>query len=167
MKWEVRFLYWLQTRWRSPGRNRFWYAVTWFGYAASLPLAVGVCLLLSPAYRMTGWTSLTAIGCVELLFNHLLKGIVNRTRPFVAHPELEAVGRRPRDKSFPSGHTSSAFACALILASSLPLWAGVAALAAASMIAFSRLYLAVHYPTDVIGGILAAVLTDSVALALF
>ena len=116
---------------------------------------------------MTGWASLTAIGCVELLFNHLLKGIVNRTRPFVAHPELEAVGRRPQDKSFPSGHTSSAFACALILASSLPLWAGIAALAAASIIAFSRVYLAVHYPTDVIGGILAAALTDSVALALF
>lgn len=167
MEWEVRFLYWLQTRLRSPGRNRFWYAVTWFGYAASLPLAVSVCLLLFPAYRMTGWASLTAVGCVELFFNHILKAIVNRDRPFAAHPELEAIGRRPRDKSFPSGHTSSAFACVLILAFVFPPWAGAAALAAASMIAFSRMYLAVHYPTDIIGGILAAVLADCVVLALF
>ena len=96
-----------------------------------------------------------------------LKRIVHRDRPFIAHPELEAIGRKPKDKSFPSGHTSSAFACVLILACSFPPWAGILALAGASMIAFSRLYLAVHYPTDIIGGVLAAVLVDYIVLSLF
>ena len=167
MKWEAHFLYWLQTRWRTPNRNRFWYIVTWFGYSASLSLAVSILLLFNPAYRITGWTSLTAIACTELFFNHILKKIVHRDRPFITYPQLEVIGRRPKDKSFPSGHTSSAFACALILFVSLPLWAGIAALSAAAMIAFSRLYLAVHYPTDLLGGILAAVLVDCLVLALF
>lgn len=166
MNWEVRFLYWLQEH-RSPRRDRFWYVVTGFGYAASLPLLVSALLLLSPVYRVVGWTSLTAIGVMELLFNHILKRIINRNRPFITHQELTAVGRIPKDKSFPSGHTSSAFACALILLSALPLWAGLTAVVIAILIAWSRLYLAVHYPTDVLGGILAAVLVDYVVLRMF
>lgn len=166
VNWEIRFLLWLQER-RTPWKNRLWYTVTWFGYAACLPLFVSALLLLNPAYRMTGLRSFTAIGIMELLFNHILKRIINRDRPFAAHPELTAVGRIPKDKSFPSGHTSSAFACALLLASAFPVWVGVTATAVAAAIAFSRLYLAVHYPTDVIGGILSAVLVDWCVLRLF
>ena len=166
MNWEIRFLYWLQSH-RTPRRDRFWYAVTWLGYGAGLPLLTSVLLLISPSYKMTGFASLTAIGVMELLFNHFLKAIIGRDRPFAAHPELVAVGREPGDKSFPSGHTSSAFACALIFCAALPVWAGVIALTVASMIAFSRVYLAVHYPTDVLGGIFAAILVDSVVLCFF
>lgn len=167
MKWEFRFLYWLQTRWRTPRRDRFWYTVTWFGYAASLPLVVSLSLFLRPSSRMTGLASLTAIGCTELFFNHILKRIVCRDRPFVTYPELIAIGIKPKDESFPSGHTSSAFACALILAFSFPPWVGILALSAAGMIAFSRVYLAVHYPTDVIGGVLSAALVDFAVVSLF
>ena len=167
MAWEVRFLYWLQTYYRSPQRTCFWYAVTWCGYAASMPVLASAILLLIPEYQMTGWASLSAIGIIEVLFNHILKRIISRERPFVAHPELTAIGRLPKDKSFPSGHTSSAFACALIFALRLSLWAGIPALVFAAMIAFSRLYLSVHYPTDVIGGILAAVIVDRIVLILY
>lgn len=167
MEWEVRMMYWLQTHLRNPKRDKFWYTVTWFGYAASLSLAVSILLLFFPACRMAGWASLIAIGITELFFNHILRSIVPRDRPFKAHPELKGIGRLPKDNSFPSGHTSSAFACAFILWFSFGPWVGVVAVAAASMIAFSRVYLAHHYPTDILGGILAAVLVDYIVLSLF
>ena len=159
MTWEVRLLLWIQRRLRSPFRDRFWTVVTALGYGDTLALAVCALLLCFPAYRSAAWTALLAMGAVELVFNHLLKAVAGRERPFQAHPEIHAVGRLPRDKSFPSGHTSGAFTCAGVFLWRLPPSMGVPALALACMIAFSRLYLGVHYPTDVLGGIAAAALT--------
>ena len=85
--------------------------------------------------------------------NIVLKPLVGRIRPFLVNTAVELLTAPPADASFPSGHTAASFAAVFALrASGSPLWKPALVLAAG--IAFSRLYLYVHWPTDVLGGIL-------------
>ena len=85
--------------------------------------------------------------------NLLLKPLIGRVRPFAVNPAVELLVSPPLDASFPSGHTAASFAAVFALrGSGSPLWKP--ALAVAVVIAFSRLYLYVHWPTDVLGGAL-------------
>lgn len=78
-----------------------------------------------------------------------------RTRPYDVNTGVQLLVSRLHDYSFPSGHTAAAFASvtALYLAGEKKLWKPVLVLAC--LIGISRLYLYVHYPTDVLGGVLA------------
>ena len=79
--------------------------------------------------------------------------LIGRARPCVVYPAVELLIPPPLDASFPSGHTAASFAAVFALkASGSPLWKP--ALVLAATIAFSRLYLYVHWPSDVLGGIL-------------
>lgn len=88
------------------------------------------------------------------LVNSLIKIIVKRPRPFVSNVKLKAV-YEPSSYSFPSGHTSSAFSATTALARAYPKWYIIApGMLWASAIGYSRMYLGVHYPTDVATGAL-------------
>lgn len=88
--------------------------------------------------------------------NLLLKPLFGRVRPFVLQPAVILLVEPPLDASFPSGHTAASFAAVFALkASGSPLWKP--ALALALVIAFSRLYLYVHWPSDVLGGALLGI----------
>jgi membrane-associated phospholipid phosphatase len=80
------------------------------------------------------------------------KAIVNRERPGVKYPTLTPVNK-VKNASFPSGHTSGAFALATSLTIVHPKWyVAIPSFAWAGMVGYSRLYLGVHYPTDVLAG---------------
>ena len=115
-------------------------------------LASGIALTLARRVRVRGLLQLAlAILFASLVNNRLLKPIVGRERPFVSTPQIEVIGSRPNDASFPSGHSANAFAGAYVLSRLTPAAQG-AWWAMAALIAYSRVYLGVHYPLDVAGG---------------
>jgi undecaprenyl-diphosphatase len=94
----------------------------------------------------------------------LLKGMSDRARPPIADPGLAALTSVPASASMPSGHALTAFAAAGVVAALHPRLR-VAALAAASLVALSRVYLGVHFPSDVVVGAAAGLLLAALALA--
>lgn len=104
--------------------------------------------------RRTGMILLAAL-CVDIILcNGILKNLFCRIRPCDVNTSIQLLIARPDDFSFPSGHTAASFAAvaALYFSGDKSLWKP--ALVLAFWIAFSRLYLYVHYPTDILGGIL-------------
>ena len=87
-----------------------------------------------------------------------LKNVVARTRPYEVVEGLTRLIEKQSDYSFPSGHTAASFAAAVILFLQLPKKYGIPALILAVLISFSRLYLGVHYATDVLAGAVSGTL---------
>jgi len=91
-----------------------------------------------------------------------IKALVGRDRPPVVYARSKALVPVPHDASFPSGHAATSFAAATVLAFAFPRLAPALFVLAAA-VAFSRVYVGVHYPLDIVGGAALGVL---VALAL-
>lgn len=120
-------------------------------------------MLLSAARRSLWPAALVvvAVAAADLLAT-LLKLAVARDRPYVAFPEREPLLRAMLDLSFPSGHAATAFAGATVLAALLPRSRVLPLLVLAAAVAWSRVYVGVHYVSDVVAG---AVLGVGIALA--
>lgn len=107
--------------------------------------------LLKTRYRKLGIMILLAIAVEVLACNILLKPLIARPRPFEVNTIIQLLIPAPGDYSFPSGHAAVSFAAASVwFFSRSKGWMGVVLLAA--IISFSRLYLYVHYPSDVLAG---------------
>ena len=110
-------------------------------------------LLCFKKTRRAGVTVAAALALDLVVCNGILKPLFDRVRPCMVNPTAELLTACPTDASFPSGHTAASFAAVSALrAAGSRLW--MPGLVLASLIAFSRLYLYVHYPTDILGGIL-------------
>lgn len=157
MEFEFQILDGLQA-WHTPVGDIVMKAVTSLGNGGIVWIALAVLLLLAPSRRRSGWILVFALLTDLLLCNVILKPAVGRVRPYEINQAVELLVARPVDASFPSGHTAASFAsvAALYLAKERRLWIG--ALVLSVLIAFSRLYLYVHFPTDVLGGMLAGLL---------
>ena len=125
-------------------------------------IVLSVILICIPRYRKAGITMGLALIFCLLIGNMTLKPLIARPRPYTYFPEMTLLIAPLADFSFPSGHTFASFASA----TALFLYhkkAGIAAYILAAIIAFTRLYLYVHFPSDVIAGMLLGIFSGWLA----
>ncbi len=130
--------------------------VTALGNAGTVWLVIGLCLLLTKKYRRYGIFLFIALALTYTLGELVIKPIVARPRPFLEIPGHVLLIRPPHSYSLPSGHAGSSFSAATVLWRANKKF-GAGGYALAVLIAFSRLFLFVHYPSDVLIGALVGV----------
>lgn len=128
--------------------------ITMLGDGGVFWIAIAVIMLCFRSTRKTALTMGMALVMGLLVCNVTLKPLVGRIRPYDVDPSLPQLVERLSDFSFPSGHTIASFEAAVTLMICDRRRFGYAALGLALVIAFSRLYLCVHYPTDVLASII-------------
>ena len=131
-------------------------AVSTLGNLGAIWIAAALLFVSTRKYRVTGLTMLAALLAGAIIGNVILKPLVARTRPCDVNMAVELLLPRPKDFSFPSGHTLSSFAAATVIFLR-DRRLGTAAVITACVMSFSRLYLYVHYPSDVLAGALIGV----------
>ena len=157
---EAGFLFWIQENLRSGFFNVFFNLITILGEKGWFFIALSAILLIFRRTRKAGSTLSLACAFDGLIVNVILKNIFERVRPFRIEAMLDAL--KPAawivpgetSYSFPSGHTGISFAVAFASLGVLPKKYSAILLVLATLTAISRLYLGVHYPTDIAVGIL-------------
>lgn len=158
MQFELSFLDSIQSYLRCDFLDAAMPIISMLGNVGAIWIACAVVLILIPKTRKVGVILAVSLALEALCCNLILKPLVARIRPFDMNTAAQLLISPPKDFSFPSGHTGAAFAAASALFfSKNRLW--IASLILAILIAFSRLYLYVHYPTDVLGGVLLGILS--------
>lgn len=152
---DAGILLWIQEHLRVALLNGPMVLISTLGNAGLFWIILGLVLAFIPKTRKYGVLALVSLLVCFLFNNILLKNLIARPRPYTQIPELVMLMKCPADHSFPSGHACSSFAVAGSLMWSMGRkWNGIriSALVLAILIAFSRLYVGVHYPTDILVG---------------
>lgn len=140
--------------------------ITFLGDKGLIWILISLALIVSKKYRKIGIMTLGALVFSTIIGEGILKHLIRRSRPFLEVPSIHLLIAKPLSYSFPSGHTAAAFAAAGILATMLKKYRAYV-IALALLIAFSRMYLFVHYPTDIIGGIIVGLICSKTVLYFF
>lgn len=120
-------------------------------YFFALWIVIGIILIFIKKQRLNGISLLCSLSITILLTEFVLKLIFMRERPFLLNETHALIIAPPFGTSFPSSHTALSFTAAVVLLRvSKPI--GISAIAFAALVGFSRMYLYVHFPTDVIAG---------------
>lgn len=153
---ELGVLHFIQSL-RSDQVDQLMLFISSLGNFGAIWIALAALLLILTGFRRSGLAVSFALAIDFIVVNLILKPLVGRERPCDIHVPEDMLLACLSDHSFPSGHTAAAFAAAvaLILCHKK---AGIFALILAFMMGFSRLYLFVHYPSDVIAGALLGTL---------
>lgn len=150
MAWEFTILDAIQQM-RTPFLDFFFKSVTLLGEGGLFCIALGLVLLIPKKTRTCGICVLAALVLDALVCNVTLKPLVARERPCWVNTSRQTLISSPRDFSFPSGHTAVCFAAGAALYMNNRKW-GIFSFVLAALVGFSRLYLYMHWPTDVLAG---------------
>ncbi len=160
-RFDLPILDWIAAKLWCPFLDAVMPLITALGNGGIFWIAAALILMLIPKSRRTGFSMGAALLMGLVLCNLILKPLVARIRPYDYQTEhfgvvIDLLIATPHDYSFPSGHTIASFeaATALIIHDRK---LGIPAMVIAGLVAFSRLYLYVHYPTDVIASIILGV----------
>ncbi len=162
---ELTILDRIQETFRCAALDVFFPFITLFGDNGIFWIAVSLLFLIFRRTRRTGAMMLIALSMGLLTANLCLKPLVARIRPYDLNPAIQLLVPRLDDYSFPSGHTIASAECATVLFIRDKRF-GIPAVILAVLIALSRLYLYVHYPTDVLTAALLGVLFGVLAVRL-
>lgn len=151
---DLPILDWMQTNLANPFLDKVMPIITLLGDAGIFWIIIAVALMLLPKYRKIGFGMAVSLLIGLVVCNLAMKPLFHRIRPYdyqLIHfgKEIPLLIEAQHDFSFPSGHTIASFEAATAITVRNKKW-GVAAFVLAILIAFSRIYLYVHYPTDVI-----------------
>lgn len=150
LEWDGELLLWIQEHIRMEWLSMVMKFITHLGDAGFVWIVITLCLLIYKGSRREGFLCACSLLLVLLINNIILKNVVARTRPYEMVEGLQRIIEAQSDFSFPSGHTGSSFAAAVVIFLRLPKRYGILAMVLAVLIGLSRLYVGVHYPTDVI-----------------
>lgn len=153
---EFQFLDFLQTL-HQPVLDKVMIFFTTLGNAGILWLVLSIIFLCTKKYRKCGTAMLLSLVLGLIFGNIILKNVIARPRPCWINSSVEMLIAVPKDFSFPSGHTLASFGAAT------PIFYyhrrfGIIAYIVAAVIAFSRMYLYVHFPTDILTGLILGIL---------
>ena len=163
---DENILLFIQEYLRRDWMNGFWSMVTHLGDGGFIWILAGAALLIFKRTRKAGAAVLLALIFGAVITNVVLKNVIARIRPYEVVEGLKLLIERQHDFSFPSGHACAAFAGATALYRTIPGKYGICALVFAGLIALSRLYVGVHYPSDVIAGTLIGIFSGWAAYKL-
>ena len=136
--------------------------ITSLGDVGFIWLLISVILLFFKKTRSLGYQLLISIGFAYVIYQWVMKPIIARPRPFTQNPIVELLIKAPKDFSFPSGHTACGFSFVIILFLKKNKW-WIPSLILVSIIGFSRMYLYVHFFTDVICGALCGIIFGAIS----
>ena len=157
-------LLWIQDTLRAAWLNPLVIGITHLGDTGALWILVALVLLAFKQTRKLGLVCALSMIIGLAVTNLVIKNWVARVRPYELVDGLERIIGAQHDWSFPSGHSTNSFACAWVLFRKAPRRYGVPALVLAILIALSRLYVGVHYPTDVLGGTVIGIASAVIAM---
>ncbi|GAA0124965.1 phosphatase PAP2 family protein [Clostridium sp. CTA-19] len=140
--------------------------ITSLGNWGVIWIIISCLLIINKKYRNIGLMALGALILSTILGEGILKHIIKRTRPCVDISPINLLIKKPLSYSFPSGHTTSSFAVVGVLYRYFKNYT-FELFAIAILIAFSRLYLYVHYPTDILGGIILGLICSKIIIHIF
>lgn len=170
VEFEINILNSIQNIFSADIFDNIFKVITHLGDAGIIWIVATVLLIIYPKTRKVGIICAISLLFSALLTNVFLKNLIQRPRPF-NFSDVSLIIDTPKDFSFPSGHTSASFAFAFVVLKEKLTIRNIKiyqiSIILASLIAFSRLYLYVHFPTDIIGGVVVGFLCSLIARILF
>jgi len=152
LPFDSSILLWIQDSLRADFLSPIVKVITHLGDKGILWIALTLVLLIVRKTRKLGVLCAVSMFIGLVVTNLIIKNWVARIRPYEVIQGLNCIVPLADDFSFPSGHTTNSLACAWVLFRRAPKKWGIPALVMAILISLSRLYVGIHYPTDVIGG---------------
>lgn len=154
---DLSILDFIQAHFRCGFLDAFMPFVTKFGEKGLFWIALTVLFLCIPKTRKLGVAMGLALALDFVFTNLLIKPLVARVRPYDINTAVTLLVAKPTSYSFPSGHAAASFAAATALCRGRKDY-GIPALILAALVSLSRLYLYVHYPSDVLAGTVIGIL---------
>ena len=162
---DFQILDWIQANMKCPFFDFLMPKLSLLGEWGVIWLVIGIVMLFFRKTRRAAVIMLVSTSLVLLFGELILKNTVCRVRPCNVRPYIDIPVKRPTSYSFPSGHSSTAFSCATAIFLHHKV-AGVFLLILAFLIAFSRLYNYVHFPSDVLCGALLGAIFALITFAI-
>lgn len=152
-QWDEGALVWIAENLRCALLDPFVKLYTQLGNTGMLFIVLGLVMLMFRQTRKAGFSALCAMLIGLVVVNFTIKPLVARARPWLVIENFVNLVPEHDPNSFPSGHTNAAFAFAVAVCLSAPKrWMKVTAVCMAAAMGLSRLYVGVHFPSDVLVG---------------